>query len=201
MTRDTSGPGPNPALSAAACDSVKWLQPSGPRILGEGIEDQEQGIMEATPTQNGGAVLRITLLAAGFVIGPNGVCVREVSRQSGADIKSWTDKHRASLDNKHRPCRNFLVQGTQKEVVLALDIICDAVDRYKALCEGRYSGQYVSKAQRVHNMEFYYQPPPRNIVPHAAALKGCQGISATVDSLIRQLTYLLRPASSSGHCI
>jgi len=42
--------------------------------------------------------------------GPNGVCVREVSRQSGADIKSWTDKHRASLDNKHRPCRNFLVQ-------------------------------------------------------------------------------------------
>ncbi len=42
--------------------------------------------------------------------GPNGVCVREVSRQSGADIKSWTDKHKASLDNKHRPCRNFLVQ-------------------------------------------------------------------------------------------
>lgn len=32
------------------------------------------------------------------------------------------------------------LQGTQKEVVLALDIICDAVDRYKALCEGRYSG-------------------------------------------------------------
>ena len=42
--------------------------------------------------------------------GPNGVCVREVSRQSGADIKSWTDKHKASLDNKHRPCRSFLVQ-------------------------------------------------------------------------------------------
>ena len=39
-----------------------------------------------------------------------------------------------------------------------------------ALC----AGQYVSKAQRVHNMEFYYQPPPRNIVPHAAALKGHQ---------------------------
>ena len=37
-----------------------------------------------------------------------------------------------------------------------------------------FAGQYVSKAQRVHNMEFYYQPPPRNIVPHAAALKGQQ---------------------------
>ena len=138
--------------------------------------------------------------------GPNGVCVREGSRQSGADIKSWTDKHKASLDNKHRPCRNFLVQvktnllqqssrhlltpqlllppfcpdhdhwcaackagietsiieyhslklcccmgnvpidsivqlqGSQQEVVLALDILCDAVERYKALCEGRYSG-------------------------------------------------------------
>ncbi len=32
------------------------------------------------------------------------------------------------------------LQGAQQEVVLALDIICDAVDRYKALCEGRYSG-------------------------------------------------------------
>lgn len=39
-----------------------------------------------------------------------------------------------------------------------------------ALC----AGQSVSRAQKVHNMEFYYQPPPRNVVPHAAALKGQQ---------------------------
>ncbi len=33
------------------------------------------------------------------------------------------------------------------------------------------AGQYVSRAQKVHNMDFFYQPPPRNVVPQAAALK------------------------------
>ena len=33
-----------------------------------------------------------------------------------------------------------LLQGSQDSVVAALDIICDAVDRYKELCEGRYCG-------------------------------------------------------------
>ena len=34
-----------------------------------------------------------------------------------------------------------MLQGRQDSVVLALDIMCDAVDRYKDLCEGRYCGQ------------------------------------------------------------
>ena len=34
-----------------------------------------------------------------------------------------------------------VMQGTQEAVVVALDIICDAVDRYKELCEGRFCGK------------------------------------------------------------
>ena len=33
------------------------------------------------------------------------------------------------------------MQGNQQVVVLALDIMCDAVERYKELCEGRHSGE------------------------------------------------------------
>ena len=32
------------------------------------------------------------------------------------------------------------MQGKQQTVVLALDIMCDAVERYKELCEGQHSG-------------------------------------------------------------
>ena len=37
-------------------------------------------------------------------------------------------------------CRGL--QGKKRAVVLALDIMCDAVDRYKELCEGRYCGEH-----------------------------------------------------------
>lgn len=43
--------------------------PSGKRQQGEGCEDDDQGILEAFETSDGCAALRITLLAAGFVIG------------------------------------------------------------------------------------------------------------------------------------
>ena len=37
------------------------------------------------------------------------------------------------------PCCDM--QGAKEAVVLALHIMCDAVDRYKELCEGQYSGE------------------------------------------------------------
>lgn len=42
---------------------------AGPRRRGEGCDDDEQGIVSAEVTGGGTAKLRITLLAAGFVIG------------------------------------------------------------------------------------------------------------------------------------
>ena len=41
------------------------------------------------------------------------------------------------------------------------------------------AGQYVSQMQRIHGIDFVYHPPPRNVVPHAAALQSLQTRSAT----------------------
>lgn len=43
--------------------------PSGKRQQGDGCEDDDQNIVEAMETSDGCVVLRITLLAAGFIIG------------------------------------------------------------------------------------------------------------------------------------
>lgn len=53
-----------------------------------------------------------------------------------------------------------------------MDIICDAVERYKDLCEGGHAGRAVSRIQHVRGIDFVYQPPPRSAMPQAAALKG-----------------------------
>lgn len=147
---------------------IKWVQPSGPRKPGEGIENEEQGILSAEPVQTG-VMLRITLLAAGFIIGPSGASVRDVMRHTHADIKSWTEQNPTKV---RRPCRVFLIEGDSNSITAALQVVVAAVDRYKELCEGRYTGQAVPRIQRVCGVEFCYQPPPRNVVPFAAALKG-----------------------------
>lgn len=38
------------------------------------------------------------------------------------------------------------------------------------LCEGKCSGKVVTRIHRIRGIDFSYQPPPRNIVPFAAAL-------------------------------
>lgn len=63
------------------------------------------------------------------------------------------------------------MQGDGDAVSRALTIIVAAVDRYKELCEGRCSGMAVGRLQHVVGVDFSYQPPPRNLVPFAAALK------------------------------
>ncbi|KAL4446280.1 hypothetical protein ABPG77_003087 [Micractinium sp. CCAP 211/92] len=150
-------------------DQAAWVQPSGRRQSGEGCEDVEQAVVLATATPTGGALLRITLLAAGFCIGPSGASIREICKASQTDIKSWT----APPDDLcNRSCRVFRIEGPAHGVAKAAGIICDAVDRYKELCEGKYAGQSVPRIQHVAGVEFHYQPPPRSVVPFAASLKG-----------------------------
>jgi hypothetical protein len=45
------------------------------------VEDEQQGIVGAESSGESGALLCVTLLAAGYVVGPAGSSVREVSRQ------------------------------------------------------------------------------------------------------------------------
>eukprot|EP00887_Chlorella_sp_A99_P001213 scaffold14.g1213.t1 len=148
------------------------LQPSGPRQAGQGCEDVEQGVVLAEALPSGGAVVRITLLAAGFVIGPSGSSIRDICKLTGANIKSWTVNPDGMCP---RPARQFVVDGPAPAVAAALGVVCDAVARYKELCEGKYAGQSVPRLQRVSGMDFAYQPPPRNIVPFAASLRGQGG--------------------------
>lgn len=39
-----------------------------------------------------------------------------------------------------RPTRQFRVEGPPLGVARALGVMCDAVERYKELCEGKFAG-------------------------------------------------------------
>ncbi|GAB4818924.1 hypothetical protein N2152v2_005970 [Parachlorella kessleri] len=157
------------ALREVKQAAARGFLPSGKRQPGVGCNDEEQGILHAQSVESGGAKLHITLLAAGFVIGPSGVSVREISRASGADIRSWNDTF--TQHGTAHQVRCVVVEGRRRAVVMALEIITEAVDRYKDLCEGKFCGHVVDRVQQVHGVSFYYSPPPRAAVPCAAALK------------------------------
>ena len=144
------------------------LTPSGPRRPGQGVEDEQQGVVAAHLTPTGGISLKITLLAAGFIIGPSGASVREVCRATGADVRSWTEPPAGPTS---RPVRAFTVEGSPSCVAAAASFILAAVDRYVCLTDGSHAGRAVPRAQEVGGLVFQYQPPPRAVVPHAAALK------------------------------
>ena len=150
--------------------SPPWARPSGPRGAGVGCEDSAQGLVSADTSPSGGVILRVTLLAAGFVIGPGGASVRDLCRASGADVRSSTE--RASPSSGHRPVRAFVVEGPPAAVAAARALIAAAVDRYVELTDGRAAGALVPRAQVVAGITFSYQPPPKAAVPGAAGLKG-----------------------------
>ena len=141
--------------------------PSGPRRQGVGVEEEEQAVVAVEKLPNGGVQLRVTLLAAGFVIGASGASVREISATTGAVVQSWSE---GPVSGCHRPSRVFRVQGQRRAVAAAVEIIHEAVERYKELCEGKRRGEFVQRQQRIRGVEFSYQPPPRSVAPHAAAL-------------------------------
>ncbi len=147
--RPTTASSSSAASTSSSSSGARWMQPSGacwrdrgtwemagrrpglfelrsaapgcagPRRPGEGTENEEQGIISAEASAAGSVTLRITLLAAGFIIGAQPVCVRrlactpaahtaclstaarltgpagssvrEIMRVTGCDIKSWTD--------------------------------------------------------------------------------------------------------------
>ena len=89
--------------------------PAGPRKKNEGVEDEDQGVLSAEPTATGGARLRVTLLAAGFVVGPSGSSVRQLSHATGADVRSWNVTWQegapgGGLPPRARHVRTFVVE-------------------------------------------------------------------------------------------
>jgi polyribonucleotide nucleotidyltransferase len=75
-------------------------------------------------------IVKITLLAAGFVIGPSGKTIREIGKRSGAEIKSWTAQSGGASFSR-RPLRVFLIASSNDACRKVLEIMSDAVDYYK----------------------------------------------------------------------
>jgi hypothetical protein len=173
------------------------------------VEEEEQRVVDAewlpADKQSGlpGAQLRVTLLAAGFVIGASGASVRELSQKTRTSIQSWTEKHSSRLDGQNspsfrgfakltNPTRVFRIRGVPNDVSLAAEIIREAVGRYNELCEGKRRGEFVRRAQKVRDVEFSYQPPPKT-----AALPNVQnGASARLTPPVAQTTH---PAFVTPH--
>jgi hypothetical protein len=149
------------------------IGPSGPREAGEGVEEEEQRVVDSEwlpESQGGGAQLRVTLLAAGFVIGASGASVRELSQKTRTSIQSWTEKRSSWTETgraAHRSTRVFRVRGAPHDVSLVAEIVREAVARYNELCEGKRRGEFVRRSQRVRDVEFSYQPPPKTATAHA----------------------------------
>lgn len=170
--------------------------PSGPRKAGEGTEEEEQGVLSVHKIPGGGVQLRVTLLAAGFVIGASGASVREIMQQTGACIQSWSEGANARVA---RPTRVFRLQGPRKAVANAAGLIKDAVERYKELCEGKRRGEYVQRQQRIRGVEFAYQPPPRSAQPQAAALGTNRAPSAKGATVVSKVGLeAATPAPDTG---
>ncbi|XP_024368515.1 uncharacterized protein [Physcomitrium patens] len=103
------------------------------------------------------ALMRVTLLAAGFVIGARGISVRLIGQVTGAIVQSWTESCRPDSI----PIRLFRIQGKKAVVQTAVALIEQAVVKYKDLCECKRRGEFVQREHVINGVEFYYQPPPR----------------------------------------
>ncbi|KAK2078942.1 hypothetical protein QBZ16_002632 [Prototheca wickerhamii] len=118
------------------------------------------------------AKLRITLLAAGFVIGPSGVSVRDITRMTGSNIRSWNEF--ASVRGKDRKVRTLVIEGPANCVSHAVEVISLAVKRYKDLCEGAYCGCVFGGAPGMYAAR--NQPHPAAwsslVGPHSPAMSG-----------------------------
>jgi len=169
---------PNPT-DAAAFSSANGRPPSGPRRPGEGVtpvDAASQGVLAAAPTPSGGARLAVSLLAAGFVIGPAGSSVRDLCALTRADVRSWTEvparaaaacraargggggagtdggggepaELHPAFARLQRPVRVFTVEGAADAVSAALEIIAAAVCRYVRLTDGSFAGRTVARTQ------------------------------------------------------
>lgn len=165
----------------------------GPRSQGLGCENEEQAIVATDTMVCGSLVMRVTLLAAGFIIGPSGITIRELQSSTATEIGSrYTDPDCMCS----RPTRTFTIKGQSDKVREAFAIICKAVDRYKELCEGKYKGIIVRQEQDIQGVRFLYQPPPRRIVPDAAILAS----DSVVQSLSTGTSSKERPSNNPYTC-
>ncbi|GLJ31277.1 hypothetical protein SUGI_0627420 [Cryptomeria japonica] len=108
-------------------------------------------------------VIKVTLLAGGFVLGPRGASARDIGQATGALVQFRTETgcaHPAAL-----PVRLFRIQGNFCAVQAAVHVIQEAVAKYRALCECKSRGEFVPREHVINGVKFFYQPPPKMALP------------------------------------
>eukprot|EP01025_Chloroclados_australasicus_P005237 TRINITY_DN1151_c0_g1_i2.p1 TRINITY_DN1151_c0_g1~~TRINITY_DN1151_c0_g1_i2.p1 ORF type:complete len:427 (+),score=23.17 TRINITY_DN1151_c0_g1_i2:107-1282(+) len=129
----------------------------------------QQGIVYAQITEDRCVILKITLLAAGFVIGPGGKSIDRISMVTTAQTTSWTftqKLHDSVLEEME--LRAILISGSDSSILSSINIIQNAVNRYKNLVEASSPESVVDAVQVVDGIEFIYKPPPLRVMPRAA---------------------------------
>jgi NCAIR mutase (PurE)-related protein len=107
------------------------INASGPRKLNEGTAEIEHRVLKVLDDpENSFTEMHVTLLAAGFVIGPSGQSVRAICENSGAHIQSST---RSGVQG---PYRLFAIVGSDQCRANAQHIIESAVSLYQQLFRG-----------------------------------------------------------------
>ena len=155
------------AVSGASGNASFQLCATGKRPQGIGTENVRQEIVTAE-RGDGSVVLRVTLLAAGFVVGPNGASIHQIEAITGASIYSFNRQKDWEVD---RPTRQFHVEGGSDVVQHAVDVICHAIQLYKDLAEGNHANVTVKRLHKLDGVIFRYEPPPRSKVPFAAQVE------------------------------
>eukprot|EP00890_Picochlorum_soloecismus_P004423 jgi/Picsp_1/4982/NSC_02345-R1_protein len=133
---------------------------SGPRLPGQGCQTTCQEIASAICLDDRTVVLKITMLAAGFVIGPKGRSIRAIAESSNTLIESKTVGD----------YRQFLISGEPDDILTATKVVTEAVNAYKSLTEGDFEGTVVQPKILVCGIQFQYLPPPKHKMPNAASL-------------------------------
>ncbi|MCO5611174.1 hypothetical protein L7F22_065424 [Adiantum nelumboides] len=112
------------------------------------------------------AIMKVTILAAGFVIGARGISARLIGQVTGAVVHSWTERTAGACRSPpppHHlpPVRLFRIEGKRSSVQAAVALIHEAVSKYKELCESKRRGEFVQRDHVIGGVEFFYHPPAR----------------------------------------
>lgn len=132
------------------------------------VDDTVQGITGARALGVRCVELSMTLVVAGFIIGPGGSSIRDIVEKTGSRIRSFNEPVPGPW--KAGKMRVFLIQGSKRAIEASLKIMIAAVVRYKELAEGKSAGQCVDTSQVVGGVEFMYLPPPKSKNPLAASV-------------------------------
>ncbi|KAH7283323.1 hypothetical protein KP509_34G001400 [Ceratopteris richardii] len=96
------------------------------------------------------AIMKVTILAAGFVIGARGISARLIGQVTGA-VAAAGGGCRPPQFSQLPPVRLFRIEGKRGS----------AVAKYNELCQCKRRGEFVQREHLIGGVEFYYHPPPR----------------------------------------